>query len=56
MSNIIEEKHIISKHIHTSVRDVDELETAERRQLLKLIIDDLQRQHDAIERAKEGRH
>ena len=42
MSEIIEEKYQITKRVHTSFTELDEITPLERRALLKFIIRDMQ--------------
>ena len=52
MQNIISEKYQISKRIHTSFLELDEITPFERKTLLKLIVDDLEEQKRLIESMK----
>ena len=52
MQNIISEKYQISKRLHTSYLELDEITPFERKALLKLIIDDLEEQKRILEQAR----
>lgn len=52
MQNIIQEKYHLSKRLHTSFTELDEITPTERRTLLKLLIEDLQEQERIIQAAK----
>lgn len=52
MHNLIHEKYQISKRLHTSFTELDEITPTERKALLKLIVDDLQEQERIISAAK----
>ena len=52
MNNIIQEKYQISKRIHTSFTELDNITVVERRALIKLILKDLEEQRRVIEAAK----
>lgn len=52
MQNIISEKYEISKRIHTSFLELDELTPFERRAILKLIVKDLEEQKRIIDTAR----
>ena len=52
MQNIISEKYQISKRLHTSFVELDEITPFERKALLKLIIDDLEEQRRIIEQSR----
>ena len=52
MDNIIQEKYHISKRIHTSFTELDEITPLERKALLKLVIKDLEEQKRILETAK----
>ena len=45
-------KYLISKKIHTSFLDLDEITPLERKMILKFIIEDLKEQNAAMERVK----
>ena len=55
LENITKEKYVISRKIHTSYLDLDEITPIERKMILKFITEDLQEQSDAMERAKKGK-
>jgi len=46
---------MISKSIHTSFLDLDEITPIERKMILKFIIEDLKEQNAAVERAKASK-
>lgn len=46
---------MISKKIHTSFLDLDEITPIERKMILKFIIEDLKEQNEAIEKAKAAK-
>ena len=50
---ISHERYLISKHTNTSYTDTGEITPIERGYLIEFIIDDLQRQKDAYEKAKQ---
>lgn len=50
------EKYIISKHTNTPYQSVNDLTPTERRYILEFITDDLQRQNDAYEKAKNKKN
>ena len=52
LENLTREKYIISKKTHTSYLDIDEITPIERKMILKFIIEDLQEQSNAMEKAK----
>lgn len=52
MNNIIQEKYQISKRIHTSFTELDNITAIERRALLKLILKDLEEQKRIMDAAK----
>lgn len=52
LESITKEKYLVSKKIHTSYLDLDEITPIERKMLLKFIIEDLKEQNAAIERVK----
>ena len=52
LESITKEKYLISKKIHTSFLDLDEITPIERKMILKFIIEDLKEQNAAIERVK----
>lgn len=52
MNNIIQEKYQISKRIHTSFTELDNITSVERKTLLKLILQDLEEQKRIIESAR----
>lgn len=52
MNNIIQEKYQISKRIHTSFTELDDITPIERKALLKLIVKDLEEQKRILETAK----
>ena len=56
MDNLIKEKYQISKRIHTSFTELDEITAVERKTLLKLIIKDLEDQKRVLEEAKARRN
>ena len=55
LENLTKEKYFISRKIHTSYLDLDEITPIERKMILKFITEDLQEQSDAMERAKKGK-
>ncbi|MBQ6631022.1 MAG: hypothetical protein IJH55_02670 [Romboutsia sp.] len=55
MNNIIQEKYQISKRIHTSFTELDDITPIERKALLKLILKDLEEQRRIIEASKQKR-
>ena len=55
MNNIIQEKYHISKRIHTSFTELDDITPIERKALLKLILKDLEEQRRIIESSKQKR-
>ena len=52
MNNIIQEKYQISKRIHTSFTELDNITSIERRAILKLILKDLEEQKRIVDAAK----
>jgi len=52
MQNIIQEKYQISKRIHTSFIELDEITPTERKSLLKLLVDDLKEEERIIQAAR----
>ena len=52
LETITKEKYIISKRIHTSFLDLDEITPLERKMVLKFIVEDLKEQNAAIAKAK----
>lgn len=48
MDNIIREKYEISKKLHTSFTDLDDVTPYERKVLLKLMIKDMERENQAM--------
>ena len=55
MNNIIHEKYQISKRIHTSFTELDNITATERKALLKLIVKDLEEQKRLLDAAKAKR-
>ena len=55
LENITTEKYQISKKIHTSFLDLDEITYVERRMLLKFITKNLKEQASAMEPVKSAR-
>ena len=55
LETITKEKYLISKKIHTSFLDLDEITPIERKMILKFITEDLKEQSEAMERAKKGK-
>lgn len=53
MNNLIQEKYQISKRLHTSFTELDNITAVERKALLKLIIKDLEEQKRIIEAARQ---
>ena len=49
---IVRERYLISKHCNTSYKDLDSISPAERSMLLEFIYEELKKQQDAIEEAK----
>lgn len=47
---IVEERYIISKHIHTSYHDVGDISPTERKYLLEFIRKDLERENEIREK------
>ena len=54
LKNLTKEKYVISKKLHTSYLDLDEITPIERKMILKFITEDLQEQSEAMERARKG--
>lgn len=52
MQNIIEEKYHISKRLHTSFTELDDITPMERKALLRLIVKDLEEQKRIMEAAR----
>ncbi len=52
MNNIIQEKYQISKRIHTSFTELDNITSIERKALLRLILKDLEEQKRIMDAAK----
>lgn len=52
MNNLIQEKYQISKRIHTSFTELDDITSVERKALLKLIVKDLEEQKRILDAAK----
>ena len=52
MNNIIQEKYQISKRIHTSFTELDNITSVERKALLKLILKDLEEQKRIMDAAR----
>ena len=52
MQNLIQEKYQISKRLHTSFLELDEITPTERKALLKLIISDLEEQKRIMDSIK----
>lgn len=52
MQNIIQEKYQISKRIHTSFTELDEITPTERKSLLKLLVDDLKEEERLVKAAR----
>lgn len=52
MQNLIQEKYQISKRLHTSFLELDEITPTERKALLKLIINDLEEQKRILDSVK----
>ena len=50
---IARERYLISKHTHTSYSDSGSITPIERGYLIEFIMEDLQRQKDAYEKAKQ---
>lgn len=55
LETITKEKYLISKKIHTSFLDLDEITPLERKMILKFIIEDLKEQNAAMERVKTAK-
>lgn len=55
LETITKEKYLISKKIHTSFLDLDEITPLERKMILKFIIEDLKEQNAAMERVKAAK-
>lgn len=51
--HIAKERYLISKHSNTSYIDTGSLSPAERAYILEFIIDDLQRQKEMYDKARE---
>lgn len=47
---IVEERYIISKHIHTSYQDIGDISPTERKYLLEFIRKDLEREQEVREK------
>ena len=52
MNNIIQERYQISKRIHTSYTELDNITQVERKALLKLILKDLEEQKRVLDAAR----
>ena len=52
--NIVKERYIISKQTNTSYSDTAYITPTERKLLIKLIMDDLNKQKELIEQAKRN--
>ena len=52
MDNIIQEKYQISKRIHTSFTELDNITSVERKALLKLILKDLEEQKRILDNVR----
>jgi hypothetical protein len=52
---IAKERYLISKHCHTSYKDLDNISPTERAYLLEFIYDELQKEQNAIEEAKRNK-
>ena len=50
---IVRERYIISKHTNTSYSDTEDITPAERGYLLEFILDDLQKQKEMYDKAKQ---
>jgi hypothetical protein len=50
--DIVKERYLISKNTHTSYNDTKDITPTEREILLQLIVEDLQRQQELIEKQK----
>ena len=50
---IAHERYLISKHTNTSYSDTGNITPIERKYIIEFIVDDLQRQKDAYEKAKQ---
>ena len=55
LENLSREKYIISKNMHTSFLDIDEITPLERKMILKFITEDLQEKNNAVEKARAAR-
>lgn len=49
---IIKERYLISKNLHTSYNDVGKITPAERTQLIQLLAEDIQNQKKLIEESR----
>lgn len=54
LENLTKEKYVISRKLHTSFLDLDEITPIERKMLLKFITEDLQEQSEAMQKARKG--
>lgn len=48
---IVKERYLISRHINTSYKDLDDVSPAERAYILEFIYEELQKEHSAYEEA-----
>lgn len=53
LNKLIQEKYQISKRIHTSFTELDNITSVERKALLKLIVKDLEEQKRIIEASRQ---
>ena len=53
LSEIIEERYQISKHLNTSYNDVGEMTPTEREYVLRCIANDIQQQNEMIRKSQE---
>lgn len=52
---IVQERYLISKRLHTSYSDTASISPTERNLILQFIKDDLQKEQEAIERVRNQR-
>lgn len=53
---LVQERYLISKHIHTSYVDLGKITPIERKYLLEFIRQDLQRENDIRENMLQNKH
>lgn len=54
--NIAKERYLISKHTNTSYEDTQSLSPAERSYILQFITEDLQREKEIYDKARNGKN